>query len=269
MVTWNRREYFERTIANLLADPSDFRLYFWDNNSEDGVRDLIAGLRDDRIVVREFAKSNVGQFHAWHWFLENCAGDIVGKLDDDMLGEHGWMKRFADMIAAEPRFGVLGAWTFLRSDWDETVARHKIVSLGPYSVFHNMWVSGAIFLGRLHVLKHYSSKDPAQLGVPMRQDLMTKAGFINGFPLPMSLTENLDDPRSPHCRMNRPGGWDEFAAYSARMRGFSGPEEFGRWLAADARKVLETPVSAQLRLAFPTLLDRAKSKTRRVLAKFV
>jgi len=263
MITWNRREYFERTIKNVLADPSEFRLYIWDNGSQDGVRDIIDGIRDERIARRYFSKENVGQFNPWHWFLDACSEEIAGKLDDDIIGEHGWMARFAEMVANCETFGVLGAWVFLPSEWDELAARHKIVTLGRYSLFQNVWVPGGIFLGRRQVLSRFASKDPRRLGVPLRQDLLTQSGFVNGFPLPISFAEHLDDPRSPHCRMNRPGGWDQFAAYTARMRKFSGPEEYGRWIARDARMILETPVSVQMRAELPTPMDRVISYGRR------
>src|SRR5665647_622563 len=135
MVTWNRREYFERTIANLLSDSSAFELFIWDNGSADGLRDVISDLRDDRIVRKTYSPANVGQFDAWHWFLRECRGDIAGKLDDDILGEHGWMTRFADMIAENPQIGLLGAWVYLRSDWNEAAARHKIITISGHEIF--------------------------------------------------------------------------------------------------------------------------------------
>jgi glycosyltransferase involved in cell wall biosynthesis len=262
MITWNRHEYFARTIAHVLSDPSDFRLYLWDNGSIDGVRDIISDLRDDRIQMKHYNQENLGQPPVWHWFLENCRGDICGKLDDDILGEHGWMTRFSRLIAEVPQIGVLGAWIFLPSEWDEFAAQHKIISVGEYRVFQNCWVAGCIMLARLALLKKYSSKHPSMKGVPLHQAAITRAGFISGFPLPISLAHNLDDPRSSYCRMNRPGGWDEFAAYTARIRNFSGPEEYGRWIAADARRILETPVSEQVRLFLPTPMDRFRTKAR-------
>jgi glycosyltransferase involved in cell wall biosynthesis len=267
MVTWNRREYFEKTIKNLLDDPSDFSLYFWDNGSADGVRDIISDLRDDRIVSRHYNKENVGQFDAWQWFMNVCRGDIAGKLDDDILAEHGWMLRLAKMLVEHPELGLIGGWPMMPSDWNESLAQHKIVQLGQQRIFRNGWVAGGIFLGRIKVLKQYTSNDPKARGVPLKQLQMTKDGFINGFPIPILFAEHLDDPRSPHCRMNRPGGWDQFAAYTARMRNLSGPEEFGRWLAADARKILETSVQDQVRMAFPTRVDKLEASMIRILAK--
>lgn len=262
MLSWNRREYFERAIANLLADPSDFRLYLWDNGSRDGVADLVRDLDDPRIADRFHSAENVGQAQPWHWFLARCQGDIAGKIDDDIIGETGWMRRFATMIADEPRFGTLGAWVYQREEWDTARAEHKIRGVGRHRIFENPWVPGGIFVGRKTVLGRFSSRDPRTWGVPLDQGAMARAGFVNGYPLPISFADHLDDPRSPHCRMNQPGQWDEFAAYSARMRNFSGPEEYGRWIAADARLTLETPVAEMLRLHRPSLPRRLAGRMR-------
>jgi glycosyltransferase involved in cell wall biosynthesis len=266
MVTWNRREYFERTLANLLQDSSDFRLHMWDNGSVDGVADLIADLRDERIVAKKLNPSNAGQPEPWHWFMEAASGEVAGKLDDDILAPAGWMTRFSDMLLDEPRLGTLGAWVFLESEWDEEAASHKIVTVGRHRIFRSHGVPGGIFLGRLQNLKRYTKRDPSILGIPLAQAAMSRDGFVNGYPLPLVFAEHLDDPRSPHCRMNRPGGWDQFAAYTARMRGFTGPEEYGRWIAADARYVLETPFKQQLRAMDPPWQDRLWAKVRRRLS---
>ncbi|WP_167552254.1 glycosyltransferase family A protein [Bradyrhizobium sp.] len=260
MVTWNRREYFEKTITNLLSDPSDFRLHIWDNGSEDGVRDLIAALDDPRVAARHYNPTNAGQFAAWHWFLDNCQSEIAGKLDDDILGPHGWISRYSEMLMAEPKLGVLGGWVYLPQEWDEALAHHKIRQIGNYRIFQNGWVGGCIFVGRTRLLKEFSSTDSNKWGTPLKQLEISEAGYINGYPLPMAFADNLDDPRSPHCRMNRPGGWDQFAAYSARMRKFSGPEEYGNWIAADARATLVTSVEDQIREFLPSRLQRYRSK---------
>ena len=265
MLSWNRREYFEKAVAHLLADPSDFRLYLWDNGSADGVADLVRDLDDPRIAGRVLNPDNVGQARPWHWFLAHCQGEIAGKIDDDIIGEPGWMARFAAMIAAEPRFGALGAWVYRREEWNEHIARRKMRTVGAFPIFENPWVPGGIFLARKATLLRFSPDDPSQWGVPLDQMAIRRAGFINGYPLPLSFAEHLDDPRSPHCRMNRPGGWDEFAAYSARMRGFSGPQEYGLWIADDARMILETPVDELIRRSTPGAAARLKARLRGLL----
>jgi glycosyltransferase involved in cell wall biosynthesis len=267
MICWNRLEYLERTVTHLLADPSDFRLYFWDNGSTDGATDFIADLRDDRIEARQFSKENVRQAPPWFWFLDNAKGDIVGKLDDDILGPQGWMTRFADMIADEPKLGLLGAWVYQPEEWDEALAAHKIRDVGQWKIFQNAWVGGCIMLGRKEVFNRFSPRDSKLWGTPIDHIEVTRAGYVSGYPLPMAFAENLDDPRHPLCRMNRPGGWDEFAAYTARMRDFAGPEEYGQWIAEDARKVLTETMEWQTRWIRPTLKDRIKGPIKKLLGR--
>jgi hypothetical protein len=177
------------------------------------------------------------------------------------------MKTFSDMLVTEPRFGLLGGWVYLPSEWNETLAQHKTLQLKDYRVFQNGWVAGCIFLGRLQLLRQYSSSDPGTWGTPLKQMDITRDGFISGYPLPIVFAENLDDPRSPHCRMNRPGGWDQFAAYSARIRKFAGPKEYGEWIAADANSILTTPVKEQIQDAFPTSFQLLRRKLTRGVTK--
>jgi glycosyltransferase involved in cell wall biosynthesis len=265
MVSWNRREYYERTLRHLLADSADFRIYMWDNGSTDGVADIIAETRDDRIVMRHLHETNVGQFEPWNWFLENADSHSGGKLDDDILGPAGWMSRFADMLANEPLLGGLGGWIFLPEDWDETQGAHKIRTVGNVKLFENAWVAGCMFLARMDVLRKYTPKK-FRPGVPVQWGRMVREGLVNGFPLPLELGENLDDPRHPDCRMNKPGGWDKYAAYTARRLGLSGPEAYGQWIAADARAILSDSVEQQLKRFAPTALQKAGKKMSRVLA---
>ena len=178
------------------------------------------------------------------------------------------MARFADMLVAEPQFGLLGGWVYLPEEWDTEAAAHKIRRVGNYEIFHNVWVAGCIFLGRIETLRNFSMHDPQARGVPINHKGITRAGLISGYPLPMSFAHNQDDPRSPLCRMNRPGGWDQFAAYTARMQKFSGPAEYGEWISRDARDILVTPIADQLKLYDPpTTIERFTRKLKRVLGR--
>jgi hypothetical protein len=92
--------------------------------------------------------------------------------------------------------------------------------------------------------------------------------MVSGFPLPMSFAHNLDDPRSPHCRMNRPGGWDQFAAYTARVRKFSGPEEYAAWIAKDARDLIAGTIAEQMfRPDPPSVVTRIARRVRRLATR--
>lgn len=273
LITWNRRAYLEKTLPQLFASPTNFRLYCWDNGSKDGAADLIASLDDPRVVKRRFSKTNENQRAPTLWFLENAKSDIVGKIDDDILLPENWIDRIAPLLRLEPRFGMLACWIFMPEDWDEEVARPKIIEVGGTRVFANLYVAGQSFLARAEVLRrHLVAERHYSYGLPIDQPGMRSSGLINGYPLPILFAHNMDDPRSPHCLMNRPGGMGEQAALSARNRGFATPEAYAAWIAVDAAEILRQPVEDQFREAMswrnPGLWTRARRKIGRSIRAF-
>ncbi|MDB5349030.1 MAG: hypothetical protein JWN86_277 [Planctomycetota bacterium] len=246
LITWNRLEYVEKTLRHLLQDPADFRLSCWDNGSQDGTADLIAELDDPRVVRKRLSADNVMQREPCLWFFEKAESDLVGKIDDDILLPPGWTERIAPMVRSEPRFGMLGCWIFLPEDWDESLANHKILDVGGTRVFRNMWIAGQSFLARKDLMVSHIIPPGEHYGFPVDQRRMTAEGLINGYPLPLLMAHNMDDPRSPHCLMNRPGGMSEQAALTARKRGIKTPEEYAAWIRDDARQILVEPLKTQL-----------------------
>lgn len=271
LITWNRRAYVEKTLACLFASRSDFRLYCWDNASCDGTAELIAALDDPRVACKHFAAENAMQRDPTLWFLETARGDVGGKIDDDILLPGDWIERIAPLVRAEPRFGMLACWIYMPEDWDEALAAPKVVEVGGVRVFRNTWVAGQSFLARREHLRRYINPPGGGYGFPIDQVAMTKAGLINGYPLPILMAHNMDDPRSPHCLMNGPGGMGEQAALTARNRGFTTPGAYGRWIAEDARRVLRDPVERQLRRSRlaedRSLLGRVRLRLDRILAR--
>jgi glycosyltransferase involved in cell wall biosynthesis len=241
LVTRDRRRYLEKTLARLLADDSPFRLYLWDNGSRDGSAEILAGLEDPRVAARHFSRENRGQREPCLWFLDRGESDLAGKIDDDILAPPGWIGRIAPLLRREERFGLLGCWTFLPGDWEEALACQKIVELAGARVFRNLWIGGAAWLARKENLRRYLAP-PGDYGVPLDQYRMTADGLVNGYPLPLLIARHLDDPRDPEYRE---AGTGATSATAARKR-FSSPEDYGRWIAADARKILTEPLAAQL-----------------------
>jgi hypothetical protein len=268
LITWNRREYLAKMLANLFADRSDFRLYCWDNASEDGAADLIASLDDPRVVERHFSSSNRMQYEPCRWFWERAAGDIAGKIDDDMLLPHGWIERITPLLRSEPRFGLLGCWVFMPEDWDEALAEHNVVELAGVRILRGLERAGQSFLARREHLRRYQMPENATYGLPVDQTQMSIDGLINGTPLPLLMAHNMDDPRSEHCMMRRGEPLGEHAALTARRRGFKTPEDYLAWIRADARWLLSSPVDSQIARARRTrdrsLLGRVRRRLGRI-----
>jgi glycosyltransferase involved in cell wall biosynthesis len=241
LVTRNRRSYLGKMLTNLLADPAPFRLFLWDNGSRDGSAEFIAGLKDRRVAEKYFAGDDRGQREPFLWFLDRSGGALVGKLDDDILAPPGWIERIAELLRREARFGLLGCWTFLPRDWDEELARPKIVELAGSRIFQNLWLGGTAWLGRKECLRRYLAP-PGEYGVPLDQYRMTADGLVNGYPLPLLIARHLDDPRDPGYRE----GVVVSGSATARRKRFKSSRAYGEWIAADARRILTEPLSAQL-----------------------
>lgn len=244
LITWNRREYVEKTLPNLLADPSDFRLYCWDNASTDGTADLIASINDPRLVKRHFNKENVVQYQPCLWFFETATSDVIGKVDDDILLPEGWTERIAPMIRKEPKFGMLGCWIFMPEDWNKTLAQHNIVELSGERVFRCMGIQGQSFLARRDYLIRYQKK--TRHGLPVARYTMSMDGLVSGYPVPLLYAHNMDDPRSPMNVKTKSGRLGLDSALSARAFKFESAEAFGQWIAADALHRQTVPFDQQL-----------------------
>lgn len=243
LISSNRRRYLEKCLSRLLGGSSDFRLFCWDNGSSDGSAELIASLDDPRIEDRCLAPRNVRQREAFLWFLGRAKSDLVGKIDDDILLPEGWIERLAPLLRREPRFGMLGCWTFLAEDWDEKKAAHKIIELAGVPVFRNAWIGGTAFLARRDTISNYIKPAGTGYGLPIDQIIMSEDGLINGFPLPLLLAHHMGDPRSEHFQPELDGSLGE----TARRKGIASAARHAEWIAADAEEILREPLEAQLR----------------------
>ena len=140
LISWNRRDYFERTLNNLLGSDANFRLYCWDNGSKDGVADILADIKDERIAEKHFCPVNVMQGYPTEWFLEKSQSSIIGKIDDDTLVPHNWIDIIGPAIHKHSKLGMVGCWTFWPDDFERNrqKARDKIIQIGSHQILHNL-----------------------------------------------------------------------------------------------------------------------------------
>jgi len=94
---------------------------------------------------------------------------------------------------------------------------------------------------------------------------MTRDGFVNGFPLPIIQAHNMDDPRSMHYINRNDEKLGEHAALTARVRGFKNADEYGRWIAEDAKNILIGPLKEQLKKEYIQRDQSLVGKVRRKL----
>jgi hypothetical protein len=270
LITWNRAAYLEKSLPRLFNTQDDIRVYWWDNGSVDGATDVVASIHDPRIVERRLSRENVLQAVPTLWFLERSKSDVIGKVDDDTLVPAGWTKPISDLVRRHDNLGMIGCWTYWPEDFERNreTASKKIITLGEHQILQDLMIGGTAFLMRKSVARQYLLKNPDGQTFPVDRPKMTIDGRVTGWYFPLLWAEHMDDPRSSHCLMNRPGGMSTQAALTARDRGFTAPTQYLAWIQSDADQKLRRSVRKQ-RIEYQwnnSLVGELYRKVRRRLA---
>jgi len=250
LITWNRREYVEKTLERLLSTSDDFRLYCWDNGSKDGAADIISEAQDERIVNKHFCPVNVMQRYPTEWFLEQSKNEIIGKVDDDTLVPNGWTEEISDLIWGYEDIGMVGCWTYWLEDYyrnKEIADKIKIINFGKHCLVQNISIGGTAFLVRKKIAQAYWDKDSRGTAFPIDRIRMTIDGYFSGWYSPLIWAEHMDDPRSEHCLMNKHEGIHSTAALTAKTRNIKDANGYLKWIKQDANNFLTTSVKNQIK----------------------
>jgi len=250
LITWNRREYIEKTLNNLLASDDDFRLYCWDNGSKDGAADIISVARDERIVSRHFCPVNVMQRYPTEWFLEQSKNKIIGKIDDDTLVPKGWTKKISELILDYERIGMVGCWTYWPEDFERNkgvAEKIKMLNFGEHSLIQNISIGGTAFLIRKDLAANYLDTTSGGTAFPIDRIKMTIDGYVSGWYNPLIWAEHMDDPRSEYCLMKKSEALKDNAALTARTRNIKNINEYLDWIKKDADDFLTMSVEDQIK----------------------
>jgi glycosyltransferase involved in cell wall biosynthesis len=236
LITHNRLEYAQRTVATLFADPAPFRVFWWDNGSTDGTAELCRGHGDPRIAAKHLSPTNVMQAAPSRWLLDQSRADLIGKVDDDTLVPRGWIEAIAPAVAGHAELGMIGCWTYWLEDFEnhKEHASKKLVRVGSHCILRNIIIGGTAFLMRRTYAEKYFVTNPSGREFPIKRVEMTSDGLISGWYYPLLWAEHMDDPRSPHCMMNRAGGAGDHAALTARVRNIRDPAQYLEWIKQDA-----------------------------------
>lgn len=272
MITWNRFHYAKRTIDNLLSTKDEFRLYWWDNGSVDGVAEYFTRLDDERIVLRHRHESNAMQAIPTRWFLKQSHAEVIGKLDDDTLVPDGWIKTIRSAIDQHENLGMVGCWTFWPEDFERNAenVRRKIKTFGDHSLLWNIGIGGTAFLMRKKIALRYLYKEHNGTAFPIDREKMSAGGYYSGWYFPLIWAEHMDDPRSTYCSM--PESLDQDSvALSARVRHFATKHEFKNWIMSDADSILNACTELQINnyKKSKNIGCRATKKIRKVLMGLV
>jgi cellulose synthase/poly-beta-1,6-N-acetylglucosamine synthase-like glycosyltransferase len=198
LITHDRPRYTALTLPRLLQTcPEGSRVWVWHNGPDRAVLDVVEQHLDHPRLHRfHHSPENLGLRAAINWLWSEAEGEYLSKVDDDSLMEPGWVEHLTGSLAAWRGFGVLGSWRFPPEDWDEALAAPKVAELHGVRLLQNLWVQGSGHVFRRELVDEVGllTEKVNFVGWCLR---VARAGYVNGWPLPVVREEHLDDPRHP------------------------------------------------------------------------
>ena len=241
MVTFDRLEYTRLAVPALLASEEiSAEFVVWDNASTDGTREwLIEQFADDPRVSLILSSRNVGCVHPMNVVWGSARTPLVVKVDNDTLVPPELLSRLAAMHRTSRRWGVLSGCHFRPED----VSEIDDTAPGGPAVFQQPHVGGCAVMMRQAVFSqfgpipclHAGGKNPfLESTWTEYQEQLHRSGLVNGYPLPLTFVDHMEDTRSDHCIRS-----DAHEEYKAAMRGLSLEDCTEKYYVEGASKTLD------------------------------
>lgn len=255
MVTFNRLEYTQQAIAALFAsDCPNLNIVIWDNCSSDGTRQwLMDKVDNDNRVSLLLSSRNVGCTHPMNVVWGSARTPLLAKVDNDTLIPPDLLSKLATFHTSHSNLGVVSGCHFRPEDTGLSQQSMKCDD-GPdekdNEILQTAHVGGCAVMIRRSLFaefgpifcQRFSSEDPyLESGWTDYQERIHRAGFINGYPLPLIFVDHMEDTRSIN-HMNK----QEDENYKLAMRGLSLHECTESLYKDGARKLLESSTSIAL-----------------------
>lgn len=241
-ITYNRLNYTKETLPALLScsDKTSFRVTVVDNASTDGTVEYLKELKHENLREIIFNSKNTGLVKPTKSFWKRSNATYVGKIDNDILVEKGWIEPFLEAHQKVENLGIIGCSHFRRDDYNEELVAQKVSTVNGINIRTQGWIGGN-YLARKATLLRNKGYTQSRRGLKKRilhgftkyQSILKERGYINGY-----LANNekrlyhwthFDDPREP-----------QFNADSdhLKIRALD-PDQIIAWYKKDAKNLLE------------------------------
>jgi GT2 family glycosyltransferase len=124
--TYNRKRMLLDTLDSLAQQTlpsSQFEVLIVDDGGTDGTNEILK--RDFPFRLLYFWKPNQGDALARNFGAEECNGDILVSLDDDMILEEDYLRTIIEPLEVEDRLLVAGSWYLWTRDSNPLTAGER------------------------------------------------------------------------------------------------------------------------------------------------
>lgn len=240
MITHNRPEYTRLSLKRLLDTSEEgTRIWVWHNGSHPETLDIVQShLAHPRFHKFHQSEENKKLIEPTNWLWSNACGDLIGKVDDDILVPDGWLPALSQAHRAVPRLGAVSCWTFSESDYDPDIAKKKIRYVGGgHSILMHPWIGGGCYIMKRACCKEGGCLQEGQSFPVYTRDLAWR-GWINGFYSPLLLADHMDDPHSVNTLFCTEEAFSENMPITAIRQGITTLAEWDSLLRNNANAIL-------------------------------
>lgn len=113
--TYNRKDKLKLCLDSLFNQDYPWQQYeiiVVDDNADDGVKEILDGLKKKYSNLKYFAKYRRGPAAARNFGVQHSVGEIVAFTDDDCVVFKDWVRLMVDSHRRNPRVMAIGGLTF-------------------------------------------------------------------------------------------------------------------------------------------------------------
>ncbi len=234
-ITYNRIESTILTLPKLLQSTAyPFNLTIIDNGSSDNTVDYLreaarkySSRKPIRLIVN---KINQGLSKPTNTFWKESKADLVGKIDNDILVEDGWLEKLINAHETIHDLAIIGGFHFPKEVFDYDKCKHNIYQYDDIQILRQPYIGGNYiakkkFLMEKGFLEEGSDKGQFRLGGwTGYQKQLSASGYIIGYYYPLIFFKHI------HASEKK---------YFKEVRGMS-RRKYISWEKKDGKKLLNT-----------------------------
>lgn len=188
IVTYNAKEYTEICLKKIFSNglPDDYELILFDNNSSDGVVNVLHSYENQKNVKIIYHKQNLGFAVGNNEAVKHATGSYVFLLNPDTEIEISEIKKLVEYLEQNKSAGVVGPKIYDSNGLvQESYGRDMTIwseFLGK--IFGSVYVQNLPIISHIR-MNHYDKKNITNVGwiggaaLMIRRDLYNKIGGID------------------------------------------------------------------------------------------
>ena len=231
-ITYNRIDATKITLPKLLQSTTyPFTLTIVDNGSSDNtvsyLSEIFNSYKSKKVINLSLNNKNEGLSKPTNEFWKTSEADLLGKIDNDILVEDGWLEKLVSAHEKIPDLAVIGGLHFPKQVVSYNKCKQNIFHYDDIQILRQPYIGGN-YIGKKNILLkngflEETSNTQFQLGGwTGYQQRLTSKGYIIGYYYPLIYFKHI------HNASN---------AYFKEVRGMS-RRKYLRWEKKDGKWLL-------------------------------